>query len=883
MIQSAHAATKAAPGDVAVQQVLDDLLATHGITMDGPTVLIANRAPDEGLSAPFNAWFTLFEQFFDHGLDLVKKGGNGTVYIPLQPDDPLYDPASPHTNFMALTRATIGDAAANVTTPWVDQNQTYTSHPSHHVFLREYVMMDGRPVATGKLLEGDRGLATWGDVKAQTREMLGIDLTDADVFAVPMLRTDVYGRFIPDPDTGFAQVIVGIGADGIPNTADDAVISGTPDAPASLADAVRTSHAFLDDIAHHAVPDFFDSNGDRIADTQKAPDADTEAGTASSPQPFGTYDNELLDAHYITGDGRGNENIGLSAVHHVFHAEHNRLVEQMKATVLATNDAAFIAEWQDEAGNWNGERLFQAARFSTEMQYQHLVFEEFGRKIQPDIDVFTVQPNLEIDPAIFAEFAHVIYRFGHSMLNETVDRIAADGTQTNMTLFDAFLNPLAFGSQTVGHHDAAGAIIRGMTGQVDNEIDEFITNVLHNQLVGIPLDLAAINIARGRDTGMPSLNQARAEFSEMAGGDTQLAAYTSWTDFAVNMQNPESIVNFIAAYGDHPLLAAADTIEGKRDVAMAIVFGGSPDDMVEVLALANADFETDSLVSGAPGVITNAFGNFTLSAPTGWTITGGQGGLYAPIDTIVDPDGLSGPGVVWLRQGATLASETGVTLEDNASYAVNVDLGDRSNQGWPGGELRLVVENGDVLASVALPTPPDGGWSSQRLETGPISGYDGQQLRVEIQQGDGSNNQILIDGVALSVTRPMPEIADRFDFLAAQGAYIDKGGLDTVDLWVGGLAEKKMPFGGMLGSTFAFVFEMQMENLQNADRFYYLSRVQGLNLLTELENNALAKMAMRNTDLGGVDDWRGFCADGLGDYRRNPHPCFEWCIVGGVD
>ena len=32
-------------------------------------------------------------------------------------------------------------------------------------------------------------------------------------------------------------------------------------------------------------------------------------------------------------------------------------------------------------------------------------------------------------------------------------------------------------------------------------------------------------------------------------------------------------------------------------------------------------------------------------------------------------------------------------------------------------------------------------------------------------------------------------------------------GLDNVDLWVGGLAEKQMPFGGLLGSTFNFVFE----------------------------------------------------------------------------
>ena len=45
---------------------------------------IPNVTPDEGLSAPFNPWLTFFGQFFDHGLDLVTKGGNGTIFVPLQ-------------------------------------------------------------------------------------------------------------------------------------------------------------------------------------------------------------------------------------------------------------------------------------------------------------------------------------------------------------------------------------------------------------------------------------------------------------------------------------------------------------------------------------------------------------------------------------------------------------------------------------------------------------------------------------------------------------------------------------------------------------------------------------------------------------------------------
>ena len=74
---------------------LDALLEANGIELQGINVKLINVAPDEGLSAPFNSWFTLFGQFFDHGLDLVAKGGSGTVFIPLQPDDPLYDPDQP--------------------------------------------------------------------------------------------------------------------------------------------------------------------------------------------------------------------------------------------------------------------------------------------------------------------------------------------------------------------------------------------------------------------------------------------------------------------------------------------------------------------------------------------------------------------------------------------------------------------------------------------------------------------------------------------------------------------------------------------------------------------------------------------------------------------
>ncbi|MGH2820414.1 MAG: peroxidase family protein, partial [Actinomycetota bacterium] len=537
------------------------------------TLSIPNVAPDVGLSAPFNSMFTFFGQFFDHGLDLVTKGG-GTVLVPLKADDPLIvgadgvagtsddpsNPPPPGLRFMAVTRATnqpgpdgiVGDNPdtardesaddvqehTNTTTPFVDQNQTYTSHPSHQVFLREYELnAAGKPVSNGKLLDGAGGnIGNWAQVKAQAANLLGIDLADTDMLNVPLLKTDPYGRFERGPN-GYPQIMRPGGG----------LLEGDPAANGGKgvsvpANALRTGHAFLDDIAHHAVPIGDLDHNPGTPPTPLSPD--DGPGTVDDRNP-GTYDDEMLDAHFITGDGRGNENIALTAVHTIFHSEHNRLVGHIK-DVLTTEDPASLPDWQLSSGIWNGERLFQAARFVTEMEYQHLVFEEFARKVQPMVNAFTGY-DTNIDPAIVAEFAHTVYRFGHSMLTETLARRNANGSNTGMPLLGAFLNPPAFNAAgNSSAESAAGSIVRGMTRQVGNEIDEFVTNALRNQLLGLPLDLASINMARAREAGIPRLNAARRQFFAES-DDPAVAPYQSWADFGGNLKHPESLVNFIAA------------------------------------------------------------------------------------------------------------------------------------------------------------------------------------------------------------------------------------------------------------------------------------------------------------------------------------------------
>jgi hypothetical protein len=235
------------------------------------------------------------------------------------------------------------------------------------------------------------------------------------------------------------------------------------------ADALRTGHAFLNDIAHNAAPN------PGLIGVRDGVYCDFRSTTCTTAP--GTYDGDVLDAHFVTGDGRGNENIVLTMVHNIFHAEHNRLVHHIDQLINQLLTPAEIAKWQavDTASGWGyGERLFQAARFVTEMEYQHLVFEEFARKIQPLINPF-LGGITSIDGAIAAEFAHTVYRLGHSMLPETVGRTNIDGSINDARLLNVFLNPGAYNdggtAGTLTAAAAAGAIIRGTARQVGNELD----------------------------------------------------------------------------------------------------------------------------------------------------------------------------------------------------------------------------------------------------------------------------------------------------------------------------------------------------------------------------------------------------------------------------
>src|SRR3954464_7509159 len=190
----------------------------------------------------------------------------------------------------------------------------------------------------------------------------------------------------------------------------------------------------------------------------------------------------------------------------------------------------------------------------------------------------------EINPAIPADFAAATYRFGHSMLDDTVARTNVDPvtgakSDNSVPLLTAFLNPPLFwnggdpatgGAGTLTAEPAAGSAIMGSVDQVGNELDEFVTETVRNNLLGLPLDLPVLNIARARDVGIPPLNAERRRIFAKT-NDGQLAPYQSWSDFGQHLKHPESLINFVAAYGTHPTILSKTTYLEKRDAARAIV------------------------------------------------------------------------------------------------------------------------------------------------------------------------------------------------------------------------------------------------------------------------------------------------------------------------
>ena len=228
---------------------------------------------------------------------------------------------------------------------------------------------------------------------------------------------------------------------------------------------------------------------------------------------------------FLAGDVRANEQIGLTAMHVLFVREHNRWAEILKSA----------------NPGWTGGRIYQFARMLVGAEIQAITYREFlplllGANALPPYTGY----REHIDPSIANVFATVAFRVGHSMLNSRLLRLNQFGKPIEagpLDLSQAFFRP-----SLLEEPGMLESLLRGLAGQRARAVDPFVTDAVRNFLFGQPgeggFDLAALNIQRGRDHGIPDYNTCRTALG--------LAPKTS---FASISSNPEVQSRLQAAYG----------------------------------------------------------------------------------------------------------------------------------------------------------------------------------------------------------------------------------------------------------------------------------------------------------------------------------------------
>lgn len=227
---------------------------------------------------------------------------------------------------------------------------------------------------------------------------------------------------------------------------------------------------------------------------------------------------------HVMGDIRADENIALTSLHEIWMREHNYQVDRLKAMNLGLTE----------------DEYYQTARIIVEAEYQKVVYDEWlPELIGHSLSDYTGY-KADVNPTISNEFAGAAFRFGHSMLPTQFDRLAEDGTVTEqLGLFDTFFQP-----HKLDLNGGVAALVRGLAADTASALDAKIIDDVRNLLFGpgVQRDLVTLNIMRGRDQGVPPLNDVRADL----GVNPALQPYQSFSELTSNATLAAALS---AAYG----------------------------------------------------------------------------------------------------------------------------------------------------------------------------------------------------------------------------------------------------------------------------------------------------------------------------------------------
>ncbi|XP_046556439.1 peroxidase-like protein [Haliotis rubra] len=230
--------------------------------------------------------------------------------------------------------------------------------------------------------------------------------------------------------------------------------------------------------------------------------------TAEETAQLRTMVNGLVQAA-TTDNQAGQEPVNgltsLISLRIVFRREHNRIARSLKKI----------------NPHWTDETLFQETRkiiiaISQKITYNNylpIVLNKYAldkyRLTSPKSGYYDVY-NSSTDAGIVNAFSTAAFRFGHSMVRSLFSRLRPDfSLKAQDRLFQMLTSTAPVSSRT---GVAVNEYLRGKLVDGSSQVDRFMPRDLTDKLFilnGSSLDLAAVNIQRGRDHGLPGYTAYR--------------------------------------------------------------------------------------------------------------------------------------------------------------------------------------------------------------------------------------------------------------------------------------------------------------------------------------------------------------------------------------
>lgn len=269
-----------------------------------------------------------------------------------------------------------------------------------------------------------------------------------------------------------------------------------------------------------------------------------ESGAIDPNAPSMANDADHTVKTFVAGDVRAGEHPGILSLHTIFVREHNRICDVLRAQGL-TND----------------EDIYQKARKQVSGIIQAITYQEFLPAMGLCLHPYNGYKS-SVRPDIMNTFATAGYRLGHTMVAD--DLALRDNNCLEVGPGDLELDEVFFTPHLVIDYTPE-VFLRGFATHKQYETDNKINSVLRNFLFGnvtdpvrFGLDLAALNIQRGRDHGLPDYNTVRKYY--LGSAVTSFSQITTDAAKAAALQSLYGNVNNIDLWVG---ILAEDRMSGK--------------------------------------------------------------------------------------------------------------------------------------------------------------------------------------------------------------------------------------------------------------------------------------------------------------------------------